>query len=249
VDIIPEKWCSDMGEKTIGILGGMGPEATADLFYRIVKATHVKRDQDHPRAIVYSNSKVPDRTPAITGGGESPLPEMLMAARSLEVAGAEFLIIPCNTAHYFVEELRREIGIPVLHMIEITAGQVAEEHTGAGKVGLIATDGTLSSGIYERFFEEYGMEVLLPTLELQGRTMDAIYRHIKRGDLETGREISLIVAKDLVERGAELVICGCTEISLVLKEGDIEVPVVDPLQVLAESAVRVGRGELEPEDV
>ena len=91
-----------MSEKTIGILGGMGPEATADLFYRIVKATPVERDQDHPRTIIYSNSKVPDRTPAIAGEGESPLPEMLMAARSLEGEGADFLIIPCNTAHYFI---------------------------------------------------------------------------------------------------------------------------------------------------
>ncbi len=238
-----------MGEKTIGILGGMGPEATADLFYRIVKATPVEKDQDHPRTIVYSNSKVPDRTPAITGDGESPLPEILMAAKSLEGAGAEFLIIPCNTAHYFIEELRRDIGIPVLHMIEMTAWQVSREHPGAGKVGLIATDGTLKSGIYERFFKKVGVEVLLPTPELQGRTMDAIYRHIKRGDLETGRMISLEVARDFERRGAELVICGCTEISLVLKHGDIQVPVVDPLQVLAETAVKVGRGELEPGDV
>jgi len=238
-----------MGEKTIGILGGMGPEATADLFYRIVKATPVERDQDHPRTIVYSNSKVPDRTPAITGGGESPLPEMLMASRGLEGAGADFLIIPCNTAHYFIEELRSELGIPVLHMIEMTASHGAREYPDAKTVGLIATDGTLRSGIYERFFGEAGMDVLVPTPYLQSRAMDAIYKHIKKGDLETGRKISLDVALDLVGRGADLVICGCTEISLVLKDGDIAVPVVDPLQVLAEVAVRVGRGELEPGDV
>ena len=238
-----------MNEKTIGILGGMGPEATADLFYRIVRATPVERDQDHPRTIVYSNSKVPDRTPAILGEGESPLPEMLMAARSLESAGADFLIIPCNTAHYFIEELRSELGIPVLHMIEMTASHAAREYPDAKTVGLIATDGTMSSGIYERFFGEAGMEVLVPTAELQHRAMDAIYKHIKKGDLDTGRKISLDVAQDLVGRGADLVICGCTEISLVLKDGTIAVPVVDPLQVLAEVAVRVGRGELEPGDV
>jgi aspartate racemase len=238
-----------MGEKTIGILGGMGPEATADLYYRIVKTTPVERDQDHPRTIIYSNSKVPDRTPAITGGGESPLPEMLMAARSLEGAGAEFLIIPCNTAHYFIEELRSALGIPVLHMIEMTAKHVSWEYPDAKTVGLIATDGTLSSGIYETFFREAGMKVLVPTADLQSSAMDAIYKHIKKGDLEAGRKISLDVARELVGRGADLVLCGCTEISLVLKQGDIAVPVVDPLQVLAEIAVRVGRGELEPRDV
>lgn len=238
-----------MGEKTIGILGGMGPEATADLYYRIVKTTPVERDQDHPRTIIYSNSKVPDRTPAITGEGESPLPEMIMAARSLEGAGAEFLIIPCNTAHYFIEELRSELGIPVLHMIEMTAKHVSREYPDAKTVGLIATDGTLSSGLYESFFGAAGMEVLVPTADLQSTAMDAIYKHIKKGDLETGRKISLDVARELVERGADLVVCGCTEISLVLKEGDIVVPVVDSLQVLAEIAVRVGLGELEPGDV
>jgi len=238
-----------MGEKTIGILGGMGPEATADLFYRIVKTNPVERDQDHPRTIVYSNSKIPDRTPAITGGGESPLPEMLRAGKALEGAGADFLIIPCNTAHYFIDELREEIGIPVLHMIEMTAGRVAREHPDAGRVGLIATDGTLKSGIYERFFEAAGMEVILPPPDLQKYAMDAIYKHIKRGDLETGRELSLRVAGDLVGREADLVICGCTEISLVLKDGDLSVPVVDPLQVLAEAALRVGLGELEPGDL
>ena len=234
-----------MSEKTIGILGGMGPEATADLFYRIVKATPVERDQDHLRTIIYSNSKVPDRTPAITGGGESPLPEMLMAARALEGAGADFLIIPCNTAHYFIDHLRSELGIPVLHMIEMTARHVARNYPNARKVGLIATDGTLKSGIYERFFETAGMEVLVPTAELQHRSMDAIYGHIKKGELDTGRSITLDVAQDFVGRGADLVICGCTEISLILKDGDIAVPVLDPLQVLAEVAVRVGRGLLD----
>ena len=238
-----------MSEKTIGILGGMGPEATADLFYRIVKATPVERDQDHPRTIIYSNSKVPDRTPAIIGKGESPLPEMLMAARSLEGAGADFLIVPCNTAHFFIEELRNGLVIPVLHMIEMTAKHATKEYPDAKTVGLIATDGTLKSGIYERFFGEAGMEVLVPTAELQGRVMDAVYEYIKKGDLDTGRNVSLEVAQDLLGRGADLVICGCTEISLVLKDGDLAVPVVDPLQVLAEVAVQVGRGELEPGDV
>jgi len=247
-DTIPENRGRDMGEKIIGILGGMGPEATAELYYRIVKATTVERDQDHPRTIIYSNSKVPDRTPAITGEGKSPLPEMLMAGRNLEGAGADFVIIPCNTAHYFIEGLRSELGIPVLHMIETTVKHVAQDYPDAKTVGLIATDGTLSSGIYEKFFEKARINVQVPTLKLQNITMDAIYRYIKKGDLETGRKIYLEVARDLVARGVDLVICGCTEISLVLKDGDIAVPVVDPLQVLAEVAILVGRGEREPGD-
>ena len=238
-----------MGEKIIGILGGMGPEATADLFLRIIKATPVKRDQDHPRIIVYSNSKVPDRTPAIIGDGESPLPEMLMAASRLEKAGADFLIMPCNTAHHFIQELRDGIAIPILHMIAMTANHSAEAFPKSKKVGLIATNGTLKSEIYERFFRKVGMEILVPTEKLQQKVMNAIYNHIKLGDLQIGREVSLNVAKQLIDQGADLIVCGCTEISLVLKNGDIDVPVIDPMQILAEISVKVGIGDLEPEDV
>lgn len=234
-----------MGERIIGILGGMGPEATADLFYRIIRATPVEKDQDHVRTIIYSNSKVPDRTPAVLGEGENPVPEMLMAARKLEGAGADFLIVPCNTAHYFIEELRRGVGIPILHMIELTADEARKAYPAMSKAGLIATDGTVRSGLYEESFGKTGIEIVTPTPETQSRVMRAIYGHIKTGDLETGRRLSLEAAEALIGQGAEMIVCGCTEISLVLKDGDISVPVVDPLQVLAKTAVSVGLGERE----
>ncbi len=234
-----------MGEKIIGILGGMGPEATADLFHRIIRATPARKDQDHPRTIIYSNSKVPDRTPAVLGVGPSPLPEMVNAARALETVGADFLIMPCNTAHYFIGELRESVGIPVLHMIELTAQRVVNELPAVKRAGLIATDGTVRSGIYNESFEEQGVTVMTPPEDLQLISMRAIYEHIKTGDLERGREIVLNVATNLVNGGAQVVICGCTEVSLVLKEGDIAVPVVDPLQVLADTAVGVALGKIE----
>jgi aspartate racemase len=234
-----------MEEKVIGILGGMGPEATADLFHRIIRATPVERDQDHPRTIIYSNSKVPDRTPAITGAGPSPVPEMVKAAKALEAAGADFLIIPCNTAHHFIKELRESVVIPILHMIELTAEKVCCELPQVERAGLIATDGTVMSGIYQRSFKQQGIEIMVPPEELQQASMDAIYGHIKKGDLDGGRKIVLKVANDLVERGTQAVICGCTEISLVLKDGDVPVPVIDPLQLLAEVAVETALGKVE----
>jgi aspartate racemase len=234
-----------MVEKIIGILGGMGPEATADLYYRIIRATPVRRDQDHVRLIIYSNSKVPDRTGAILRGGPSPVPEMTMAARALERAGADFLIMPCNTAHYFIDELRAQVGIPVLNMIELTAQWVAESSPSMKRVGLIATDGTVRSGIYHDNFGKLGFEILTPAEDLQADTMSAIYDHIKTGDLETGREMLLRVAEALIDDGAQAVICGCTEVSLVLKEGDLPVPVLDPMQVIAETSVAIALGKRE----
>jgi aspartate racemase len=239
----------DMTEKIIGILGGMGPEATADLFYRIVKGTPVNKDQDHPRTIIYSNSKVPDRTPAIVGDGENPLPEMKMAARKLMDAGADFIIIPCNTAHHFIGELQDNIQIPILHMIKMAAKYVRQTYSLTKKVGLIATDGTLKSKIYERFFNEEGMEILTPTESIQEQVMNAIYNHIKVGNLDYGREISLKASRHLISCGAELIVCGCTEISLVLKNGEIAVPVIDPMQVLAEVAILVALNKLDFSDI
>ena len=234
-----------MGEKIIGILGGMGPEATADLFYRIIRATPVKRDQDHIRTIIYSDSKVPDRTPAVLGVGEDPVPEMLMAGKALEGAGADFIIIPCNTAHFFIDRLKEKLDIPILHMIEMTAEMVGRELPQVKKAGLIASDGTLKSGVYDRFFNKVGVDILAPSEEMQEEAMKAIYEHIKTGNLGDGRELVMRISESLVEGGADMVICGCTEISLVLKDGDIAVPVVDPLQVLAETAVKIGLGKKE----
>jgi len=226
-----------LSEKIIGILGGMGPEATADLYLRIIKATPAKRDQDHPRVIIYSNSKVPDRTPAILGKGPSPLPELIRAGKRLEEAGADFIIIPCNTAHYFIEQLQKELRIPILDMIKLSAEQAKKKYTKVKKVGLLATDGTLKSELYKTAYGKAGIEIIEPTHEKQVEVMKAIYQYIKAGNLIDGGFMLRGVANELVSLGAELIICGCTEVSLVLREGELPVPVLDPLQILAEVAV------------
>jgi aspartate racemase len=228
-----------MAEKTIGILGGMGPEATADLFYRIIRATPVKRDQDHFHIIIDSNAKIPDRTPAILGTGPSPLPLMIETGQRLEAMGASFLIMPCNTAHFFYDKLQKAFGIPLLHMVRLSAEYVSDKYIKVKKIGLLATDGTIASELYDRAYKEYGMDTIVPIKSLQRDVMEAIYIHIKTGDLEKGRELLHKVAYELIDAGADVVICGCTEVSLVLHNGDLRVPVVDPLQVLAEESVKL----------
>jgi aspartate racemase len=227
-----------VGEKIIGILGGMGPEATADLFLRILRATPVERDQDHFRIIIDSNSKIPDRTAGITGAGPSPLPSMMETGRNLVKAGVDFIVMPCNTAHYFHNELEQLLRVPVLHMIKLSAKHVKENYPDVKRVGLQATNGTLANKLYHDAYAEYGIEVITPDDVSQKTVMDAIYLDIKTGTLEDGGIKLKNVADELIESGSEAVICGCTEVSLVLHDGDLSVPVVDPLQVLAEEAVR-----------
>jgi len=231
-----------MSERIVGILGGMGPEATADLFLRIIRATPAKRDQDHLRVIIYSNSKVPDRTPAILGKGSSPLPELLRTGRTLEAAGADFIIIPCNTAHYYYDDLVKGLKLPILHMIRLAAEETRRKSKGITRAGLLASDGTIASRLYDKAFSGAGIEIVTPPKDRQADVMRAIYQYIKAGDLDGGDVVLHEVAKELVGAGSEAVICGCTEVSLVLKEGDLNVPVIDPLQVLAEAAVDYALG-------
>ncbi|WP_297437775.1 amino acid racemase [Thermococcus sp.] len=228
-----------MPERVIGILGGMGPLATADLFRRIIEKTPAKRDQDHPRVLIYNDSKIPDRTDFILGRGEDPRPELLAAAKKLEECGADFIIMPCNTAHFFAETVRRGIGIPLVSMVEETAERVKE--MGIRKVGLLATDGTVKGLVYHRALLKHGVQIALPSKKYQAMVMEGIYDGVKAGDLTKGRELILTVAKRL-ERRSEAIIAGCTEVSLVLKPGDLRVPLVDPMGVIAERAVRLALG-------
>lgn len=217
----------------------MGPEATAELFLRIIKATPAEKDQDHLRVIIYNNPKIPDRTEAIVGSGKSPLPELVRTAVNLRKAGADFIVMPCNTAHHYYDNLAKKVGIPVLNMVELTSQEIHKKlvKQKIKKAGLIATTGTVISKLYDKGLERFEIEILTPSSDLQSVVMDAIYNSIKSGKISQGRKAILRVAEYLIQKGARIVICGCTEVSLVLKDGDLSVPVIDPLEILAEAAV------------
>ncbi|NJE10302.1 amino acid racemase [Thermococcus sp. MAR1] len=228
-----------MTERVIGILGGMGPLATAELFRRIVEKTPAKRDQDHPRIIIYNNPKIPDRTAFILGNGEDPRPELIESAKKLESWGADFIIMPCNTAHFFAEDIQRAIKVPLVSMVEATAERIAK--MGLKKVGLLATDGTVRGAVYEGPLARRGIKLVVPSEGDQRLVMEAIYEGVKAGNLELGRRLLLEVAKRL-ERRVDGIIAGCTEVSVALRPGDLEVPLIDPLDVIAEKALKLALG-------
>ncbi len=223
-----------MTKKTVGILGGMGPEATADLFMKIIKATPAKKDQEHLRVVMDSNPKIPDRTAFILGKGEDPRPLLLAGAKNLERLGASFIVIPCNTAHYFHKTIQDSVGIRVLNIMDEVAGHLSGK---AQRVGILASTGTLTTRLYENALARCGIETVLPQGTDQDDVMRAIYA-VKAGELDIGKEIALEQGRKLVAAGAQAVVAGCTEIPLVLKEGDLEVTVIDATTILAQSAVR-----------
>jgi aspartate racemase len=230
-----------MPEKIIGILGGMGPEATIDLFYKIIKSTPAEKDQDHLRIIIDNNPKIPDRTAAILGREESPLPALQETAQNLEKAGADFIIIPCNTAHSFLSSIQESVKIPILNMIEETAKETQKRISQIKKVGLLASIGIYKTEIYHRYFNKFNIEVMSPEEKDKEEIMKVIYA-VKAGNLsEEIKKNILKIAQKLIDKEAEVIIAGCTEIPLILKEGDVSVPIIDPTQVLAKAAVRKAR--------
>jgi aspartate racemase len=236
-----------MKEKTIGILGGMGPEATIDLFTKIVKGTKVKKDQDHLRILIDNNPKISDRTLAIQGKGPSPLPQLLQSAKLLQKAGADFIIIPCVTAHYYYDSLQRKIKIPILHMVEETVKHIKKKFKGVRKIGLIATTGTIQTGLFQKALSLIGIDVILLNPYVQRHwVMEAIYgkKGIKAiGPSESSRYLIVEVSQRLIRQGARAIIAGCTEIPLVLKDGDLPVPVIDPISILAQAAIKEAGGQ------
>lgn len=228
-------------KKTIGIMGGMGPGATVHLFSLITGYTRAQTDQEHIHILVDNRPAIPDRSAFILGKGTDPVPEMRRSARLLEKMGADFILIPCNTAHYFLDEIRKELGIPIVNMIETVACCVMEHHGKNCKPGLLATLGTYRTGLYQKYFSEKGMDIIVPEPEDQVAIMEAIYgkQGIKAGLGDRPAEILFSEALKLTDRGAELIISGCTEISAVLGSLNPGFVFVCPMQVLARHAVEL----------
>ena len=230
--------------KTIGIIGGMGPMATVDLFRKIVDLTDSDTDRNHLRVVIDSNTNIADRTAAILHGGEDPLPEMVRAALNLERSGADVLVMGCNTAHYFYPEICRFVHTPFLNMLEETAKEAKAK--GYCAVALLATDGTVHSGVYARAFEKAGVELLEPDEEGQREVMALIYEGIKAGKTRWNTEKITAALDRLAGRGAKAVVLGCTELPLAFPQYGIQspLPLLDPTEILAKSAITFVGGKL-----
>lgn len=223
-------------KKTIGIIGGMGPLATCDLFKKIVEITDASCDQEHVRVCIDNNTEIADRTAAILKGGKDPVPEMVKSAVRLESMGADVLIMPCNTAHYFYDRLIPFVDTPFLNMIEETAKEV--KRRGIKKAGLLATDGTCRSGVYKKVFDAMGIELCTPSPDKQKAVMDVIYQGVKAGNMSMDLTGFYAAMDELSGEGAETLILGCTELPVAFDLFQIDRPNIDPTLVLAAAAVR-----------
>ena len=230
------------GQLTVGVLGGMGPEATVDFMTKVIALTPAERDQDHVRMIVEHNPKVPNRQAAIASGDPAFGRVLADMARRLEAAGADFLVMPCNSAHAFAEAVREASSIPFVSIIDETVAEVGRVLPAARRVGVLQTDGLQQARLYETALAGAGYTPVCLREDELGRLMSLIHR-IKAGDKR--RDVTRGIAGSaaaLAAAGAEVILAACTEIPLVLRADDVRVPLVDSTGVLARRAVELATG-------
>jgi aspartate racemase len=237
----------------VGVVGGVGPAATVDFMQKLVRSTPATRDQEHIKLLVEQNPQIPDRTDNLLGDGPDPTVSLYATCKKLEAGDVDIIAIPCNTAHAFVERIQPYLNVPIVNMLTVSVEYLRATFPELREVGLLATTGTIMSGVYRKALEVHGLRQVVPSDGLQARVMNAIYgeRGVKAGFL-AGECIGDVTAAvdELSERGVEVILLGCTELPLLLPEGKMYsggggvVNLVDPTEILARRCVAYARGEI-----
>lgn len=226
-------------KQAVGVIGGVGPMATVYYMQRVIEMTKAGCDQEHINMLVFNDCDIPDRTAFITEKSpDNPLPVMVEDAKRLEAAGCAFVVIPCNTAHYFYDELERAVEIPVVNIVEETIRYAKARVQDLSCVGIMATTGTIVTGTYQKYAERAGLSFAVPDEDEQNLLMQIIYDGVKAGKPVPRADFDR-VANYLRAKGAQCLILGCTELSVLKRDLPINDPdVLDSIDVLASETVR-----------
>lgn len=227
--------------KKLGVIGGMGPEATCFFYQRVTAQTQASKDQEHIDMVILSHASMPDRTTAIlTGKKDAFLNAVTEDAKNLEMLGVANIAIPCNTSHYFLKEIQAATKVPVINMVEESVRYVLEAYPNAKRIGIMGTDGTLQAGTYYRACEERGVQCVAPGTVAQQSVMSLIYDDIKSGKTGDRRKFDLAY-QDLMDQGCDAIILACTEISVFREYYKVPANCIDAMDVLVkESILRSG---------
>jgi aspartate racemase len=221
--------------KMVGVMGGMGPEATVDLLRKIIKHTPVKIDQDHLRILIDNNPQVPCRVKAILEGGEDPSPQLIQMAKNLEKWGAHFIVIPCNTAHYYAPEIEKHVNIPIINMVKETVKEITKK--GVESVTLLASSAVIETGLYSNLLEQSKISYTLPSPYYQELLMNVIF-NVKSGNLTTAKDDLTKILQNAISEGSDSIILGCSELPIILAEEDHNLHFFDPTTILAKATVQ-----------
>lgn len=229
-----------MKEKTLGILGGVGPLATVYFAELVIKMTQANSDQQHISMVILNHASIPDRTEYILDNTKpNPLPIMIKDAEKLEAMGADYIVIPCNTAHYFYEQIQNHVNVPIINIIEETVEYAIKNISNLKKVGILATKGTIAARAYQRVCESKDIEYSVPSIQDEQALMNIIYNQVKAGKpVNIGQFLDIIniMKKD----GCDAVLLGCTELSIIKKDFSLnQTYIVDSMEVLAKKSIEL----------
>ena len=228
--------------KILGVIGGMGPQATQSFYQDIINNTVAEKDQEHIDMVIINHASMPDRTGAILSGDtKNVFQKLLEDANKLNTFGVDYIAMPCNTSHYFIDKLKLETGFNFVDMIEETAKAIKSK--GLSKVGLMATDGTITSDIYKIKMEQFGIEVIYPSEIMQKKVMEIIYDQIKAGK-EPSVESFSEISTELENLGAKIIILGCTELSYYAQINKLGELYIDAQKVLVRRSIELCGGKL-----
>ncbi len=227
-------------EKYFGVIGGMGSKATSEFFERVVESTKAEKDQDHLNLLISNHATLPDRTEVIIGNrSEDFLKSIKRDFEILEFAGVTDLAIPCNSAHFFYDDMQAMTSIKIINMVEEAVKKIHQEHGSGIKVGLLATDGTVRSGVYNKVCEKYGIELAVPDLKSQRGIMSVIYNNIKgHMDLDSTL-LEELIERLIYEQECKSVIIGCTELSCVNVREALRVYIYDAMDILVDKTIEI----------
>lgn len=224
----------------LGIMGGMGPAATCDLYKKITEYTHACKDQEHIHIVIDSNVQIPDRTDYICGKGEDPRSEMIRSVIKLEMMGADYIVIACNTAHYFYDDIKKYTKANLLHMIRETAEFLKRTSPENKNFLLLSTEGTYASGVYKKAFIDYDLNLIEPTEKDKQTVMSWIYK-VKSGIFDVSRsEFDNFVCRYSKDKKIK-VILGCTELPLLVESINTDIECIDPTLIIAKRCVEIAK--------
>lgn len=229
-----------MKDYKLGVIGGMGPRATSVFFEKVVEATDAHKDQDHVNMIILNHATLPDRTSAIFKNEEETFLEAIKSdIKLLEIVDVSNIAIPCNTAHYFYNDLKKMTDINIINMIDETTKEIYNQYGENCNIGILGTKGTISSEIYEKSCKKYNINLLTPSESVQDETMKIIYDNVKGGLEEDSSKLESLIMDFIEKKNCKCVIIACTELSTIKLSNEVKKYCIDALEVLVNRSVEL----------
>ena len=222
--------------KRLGILGGMGPAASAEYITRLIQQTPASYDQEHIPFVLWNEPRTPDRSTSLRNGDNRPLPYLLQGIQVLKDAGCNFIVIPCNTAHFWYDELIK-FRIPIIHIVDSVAYSLCDADVNSGTIGIMGTQATIELGLYQNRLTDW--DCIIPTQEEMDNIVQPAIDLVKAGDLVKSHTMLMSVVDSLIARGARAVVLGCTEIPLAIREDNQNgIPLINSIDSLVKVAIK-----------